>query len=238
MEVAVLSRKGGTAKTVTALHLAGYLAGVSGEDRVLLVDTDPSRNALRSADRPGARYPFVLVGEEEARETIERMKPEHVVVDVKGSPEDEEVMNIARRAEVLVMPAMPGGMELDTVLQTIRDVRKVGRQEMCKVLLAAVPSRFRRGREARRTLEGLGVPLFRAEVKRYEAFVMATDMGRLVRDVPSRKAEKAWRDYVKVGDELVEWVRELRTRDLGPAGRAVDAAAEGAAEGTRAGDRR
>jgi cellulose biosynthesis protein BcsQ len=57
MNVSVVSRKGGVGKTVTALHLAGYLAGLGGEQRVVLVDTDPSRNALRASERGGG-FPF------------------------------------------------------------------------------------------------------------------------------------------------------------------------------------
>jgi len=221
MNVSVVSRKGGVGKTVTALHLAGYLAGYlaglggGGEQRVVLVDTDPSRNALRAAQRGGG-FGFSVVGEEEAARAVGELTPEHVVVDVKGSPEKGEVEELAVQSEVLVMPAMPGGMELDTVLQTIEDVRAVGREEVFRVLLTVVPPwPYRRGPEARAQLERLEVPMFRSEVRRYEAFVEATDLGVLVKDVPSRKARKAWEDYVRVGDELVEWVRDLRTRDLG-----------------------
>ncbi len=234
MRVSVVSRKGGTGKTVTALHLAGYLAGVSGGEKVLLVDTDPSRNALRASWRGG--FPFRVVGEEDAREAVAERAPEHIVVDVKGSPDKEEVRQLALQSEVMVMPAMPGGMELDTVLQTIEDVRAVGREEVCRVLLTVVPPwPYRRGPEARAALESMGVPLFEAEVRRFEAFVAATDEGVLVKDVESRKAQKAWEDYVRVGEELVGWVRELRTRDLEPAVREVEAAFEGDGGGGRGG---
>jgi chromosome partitioning protein len=217
MNVSVVSRKGGVGKTVTALHLAGYLAGLGKdkEQRVVLVDTDPSRNALRASQRGGG-LPFSVVGEEDAARVVGELSPEHVVVDVKGSPEKGEVEELAVQSEVLVMPAMPGGMELDTVLQTIEDVRAVGTEEVFRVLLTVVPPwPYRRGPEARAQLERLEVPMFRSEVRRYEAFVEATDLGVLVKDVPSRKAHKAWEDYVMVGDELVDWVRDLRTRDLG-----------------------
>jgi chromosome partitioning protein len=90
------------------------------------------------------------------------------------------------------------------------------------VLLTVVPPwPYRRGPEARAQLERLEVPMFRSEVRRYEAFVEATDLGVLVKDVPSRKAHKAWEDYVRVGDELVDWVRDLRTRDLGASRRSA-----------------
>lgn len=219
MRVSVVSRKGGVGKTVTALHLAGYLAAISGEEKVLLVDTDPSLNALRAARRgtvQGGGYPFEVVRAEEAREAVERMRPEHIVTDVKGSPEKEDVKDLALRSEVLVLPAMPGYMELDTLLQTMADVRSVGREGICRVLLTSVPPRSRRGRDARRVLVQRKVPVFEAEVKRYEAFMVSVEEGVLVGELPGWYAYKAQRDYDRVGEELVRWVRELRTRDLGP----------------------
>ena len=61
MRVVVLSRKGGVGKSTTAIHLGGYLAATAeDEDEVLLVDTDPSRNALRWSKRGG--LPFRVVG--------------------------------------------------------------------------------------------------------------------------------------------------------------------------------
>src|SRR5215212_471920 len=221
MNVSVVSRKGGAGKTVKALHLAGYLAGLGGGQRVVLVDTDPSRNAFRASERGGG-FPFRAVGEEDAARVVGELAPEHVVVDVQGSPEKGEVEELAVQSEVLVMPAMPGGMELDTVLQTIEDVRAVGREEVFRVLLTVVPPwPYRRGPEARAQLERIEGPMFRSEVRRYEALVEATDLGVLVKDVPSRKAQKAWEDYVRVGDELLGWVRDLRTRDLGPTRRSA-----------------
>jgi hypothetical protein len=36
----------------------------------------------------------------------------------------------------------------------------------------------------------------------------------LVRHLPDRRAQRGWEDYARVGEELVEWVRALRTPDL------------------------
>lgn len=212
MKVTVLSRKGGVGKTVTAVHLAAYLAQLSGGDRTLLVDTDPSRNALRWSMRGG--FPFRIVGEEDAAEAMGE-GPEHVVVDVKGSPDAEDIEALAVRSDVLVVPAMASGLSLDTLMLTIGDLKAVGRDDFYKVLLTAVPPwPYRRGPRARAALERIGASLFGAEVRRLEAFEAATEEGVVVRDVADRKAEKAWEDYVRVGDELVSWVRDLRTRDL------------------------
>src|SRR5215208_1361263 len=105
MNVSVVSRKGGVGKTVTALHLAGYLAGISGEQRVVLVDTDPSTNALRASERGGG-FPFRVVGEEDAARVVGELSPEHVVVDEKGPPERGEVEELPVKRGVRVRRAI------------------------------------------------------------------------------------------------------------------------------------
>ena len=215
MRTVVLSRKGGVGKSTTAIHLGGYLAEVSEKgDEVLLVDTDPSRNALRWAKR--GRLPFRVVGEDEvdAYPAMAR-NAKHLIVDMRGSPSAEEIENAMRLAEVMVIPIMPSGLALDTLLQTRRDLQRLGREDRYRVLLTAVPPwPYRRGPQARAKLEELGIPLFGGEVRRLEAFETAADNGVLVCDVPDRRARRGWEDYVRVSEELIEWVRALRTPDL------------------------
>jgi chromosome partitioning protein len=191
------------------------VAGISeGAGNVLLVDTDPSRNALRWAKR--GRLSFRVVGEDEVDEDPSMAQEvRHLIVDMRGSPSAEEIEDAMRLAEVMVIPLMPSGLALDTLLQTKRDLRRLGREDRYRVLLTAVPPwSYRRGPQARAQLEELGIPLFGGDVRRLEAFEATADEGVLVRDLPDRRAHKGWDDYVRVGEELVEWVRALRTPDL------------------------
>lgn len=210
-----MSRKGGVGKSTTALHLAGYLAGISeSDDDVLVVDTDPSRNALRWAKR--GPMPFRVVGEEEVEaDPAMARDARHLIVDMRGSPSAEEIKDAMQNAEVMLIPTMPSGLALNALLQTRRDLRKLGREDRYKVLLTAVPPRpYRRGAQARGQLEEIGIPMFRGEIRRSEVFETAVDAGVLVRDIGGRRARKAWEDYERVGEELVQWVLDLRTPDL------------------------
>lgn len=211
-----MSRKGGVGKSTTAIHLGGYLAGIAegAEDDVLLVDTDPSRNALRWARR--GRLPFRVVGEDEvdADPSMAR-EARHLIVDMRGSPSAEEIEDAMRLAEVMVIPIMPSGLALDTLLQTRRDLSRLGREDRYRVLLTAVPPwPYRRGPHARAQLRELGIPLFGRDIRRLEAFEAAADEGVLVRELSDPRAQRGWEDYVRMGEELVGWVRDLRTPDL------------------------
>ncbi|MGI8540559.1 MAG: ParA family protein [Rubrobacteraceae bacterium] len=211
LRVTVISRKGGVGKTVTAVHLAAFLSELSGGEKTLLVDTDPSRNALRWSSR--GNFPFRVVGEERAAE--EMRTAEHVVVDVKGSPDADQIEGAAARSDVLVIPAMPNALSLDTLMQTVGDISAVGREDFYRVLLTAVPPwPYRRGKKAREALLRVGVSMFEAEIGRLEAFETATEEGTLVGDVNDRRADRGRRYYTEAGEELVSWVSKLRTRDL------------------------
>ena len=101
------------------------------------------------------------------------------------------------------------------LMQTVGDISEVGRDDFYRVLLTAVPPwPYRRGKKAREALSRIGVSMFDAEVGRLEAFETATEEGVLVRDVDDRRADRGWRYYTTVGEELVSWVSGLRTRDL------------------------
>jgi chromosome partitioning protein len=160
--------------------------------------------------------PFRVVGEDEvdADPSMAR-EARHLIVDMRGSPSAEEIEDAMRLAEVMVIPIMPSGLALDTLLQTRRDLSRLGREDRYRVLLTAVPPwPYRRGPHARAQLRELGIPLFGGDIRRLEAFEAAADEGVLVRELSDRRAQRGWEDYVRMGEELVGWVRDLRTPDL------------------------
>src|SRR3954470_14069299 len=104
MRIVVLSRKGGVGKSTTAIHLGGYLAEVfEGGDDVLLVDTDPSRNALRWAKR--GRLPFRVVGGDKAqsRNALGGARRGRLPFRVVGEDEVDADPTMARDAKHLIV---------------------------------------------------------------------------------------------------------------------------------------
>ena len=60
------------------------------------------------------------------------------------------------------------------------------------------------GEEARATLGGLGVPIFKTGIRRFVAFRKAALNGVPVYEAHDARAERAWADYVALGKEILE----------------------------------
>src|SRR3712207_386918 len=88
--VTVASFKGGVGKTVTAVHLAAYLASAPAVD-TMLVDGDPNRSATGWAKR--GELPFKVVDE---RQAVRYARDhDHVVIDTEARPEREDLEALA-----------------------------------------------------------------------------------------------------------------------------------------------
>jgi chromosome partitioning protein len=203
--VTVASFKGGVGKTVTAVHLAAYLAKFAG-GATLLVDGDPNRSATGWAKR--GNLPAKVVDERQAVRFAR--DHEHVVIDTEARPEREDLEALAGGCDLLIIPTTPDALALDALLLLVDALDDVGAGEASyRVLLTLVPPRpSRDGEMARATLEGAGLPLFAGEVRRRVAFQKAALEGVPVYDVRDPRAAEAWQDYVDVGEEVVRGQKE------------------------------
>jgi chromosome partitioning protein len=197
MIVTVASFKGGVGKTVTAVHLAAYL---SERATTMLVDGDPNRSATGWAKR-GA-LPFRVV--DEHRAVRHARDHEHVVIDTEARPNREDLEALAGGCDLLVIPTTPDALSLDALLLLVDALDKLG-AERYRILLTSVPPHpSRDGELARTTLQGAGLPLFAGEIRRRVAFQKAALKGVPVYEVKDARAEQAWQDYVRVGEEIEE----------------------------------
>ena len=85
----------------------------------------------------------------------------------------------------------------------IGTLKKIG-TERYKILLTIVPPKpVRDGEEARELLLDAQLPLLKAEIPRLIVFQRAALQGLPVYDVNNPKAQTAWKDYLAVGEELI-----------------------------------
>ncbi len=200
MDITVTSHKGGVGKTVTAVHLAAYLTLKFGEGSTLLVDGDPNRSALEWGSR--GNLPFPVVSQYQAPKYLRNH--EHVVIDTQGRPNRRDLEELVEGCDLLVIPSTPDALALQALMLTVEDLEDLGRPEGYKVLLTEVPAwPVRSGKKARRELQGIGVSLFEAEIRRREAFQKAANEGLAVYELRDRGARQGWEDYERAGREVV-----------------------------------
>lgn len=201
MIVTCTSHKGGVGKTVSAVHLAAFFAREFGEGSTVLVDADPNGSAIEWAERGkenGIGLPFPVVGPEE-----DSGAEEHAIYDSQGRPDERALEAAVDESHLLVIPTTPEPLALNATMLLIDDLRRLGPRAHYRVLLTMVPWWNLAGQRARRALEADGIPLFRAEVRRREAFQEASLAGVPVYDVKKPRAIQGWEDYERTGREVI-----------------------------------
>ena len=194
MVVTVASFKGGVGKSTTAVHLAAYLQQ-SGS--TLLVDGDPNRSVTEWA-KPG-HFGFRVIDERQA--ALFAREHEHIVIDTRARPEEEDLRALALGCHLLIIPCTPDPLCLKALMLTVSALRGIG-GERYRILLTIVPPKpSRDGEDARRALEQHGLPVFRGGIRRLVAFQRAVLEGTTVAEVRDPRSALGWADYVAVGEE-------------------------------------
>ncbi len=169
MKVAVANLKWGTAKTTSAVFLAAAFAR---RGKTLLVDCDPQGSALswaESAEEEGASLGFSVMGLP-VKDVHRKLKGfegdfEHVVIDTPPG-EISITRSALLAADTAVVAVQPTALDLDRVMPTLELLAEVEplNDITFHVLLARVRRISREGRDAREAMEGMGLPLLKAEV--------------------------------------------------------------------------
>jgi chromosome partitioning protein len=204
MVVTVASFKGGVGKSTTAIHLAAYLQALA---PALLVDGDPNRSVSEWA-RAG-RLPFKVVDERQA--ALHAKEFEHIVIDTKARPDEEDLRALALGCHLLVIPCTPDPLSLRALGLTVTALKSIG-ADRYRVLLTVVPPRpSRDGDDAREMIEQMGLPLFSASIPRLVAFQRAVLEGTTVAGLKDPRGLQPWDEYRRVGDETVQLVTRRPT---------------------------
>jgi chromosome partitioning protein len=194
MIVTLAGLKGGIGKTTSAIHIAAYLQQ---KDSTLLIDADKNRSAL-VWDKE-SQLPFRVVSEAAAPKFIRQHK--HIVIDTQARPSVEELKDLAEGCDLMILPTTPKALDLDALTKTVELLE--GMNVTFKILLTQVPPRSSAARDARKSLEDLGLPLFAAEIPRLVAFERAPFKGVLVKDYPDARSRTAWDSYLALGKEIL-----------------------------------
>ena len=156
--IAVAGLKGGIGKTTSSIHIAGALA-LAGQ-RVLLADGDRIRTSTSWAR--GDKLPFTVA----PVAAMGRARDYDIIVlDTEGGPDNTDLLEFARTADLTVLPTTTDINGLDGAVQTA-EILKAGGVPKAKyaALLTFVRPRGMKEITARKGLEGAGVPVLNASV--------------------------------------------------------------------------
>lgn len=192
--VTITGFKGGVGKSTTAIHLATFF---SDRGRTVLVDGDPNRTACGWNER-GA-LPFQVADERQAVRLVSGA--EFVVIDTPARPDTDDLKELAKGCDLLILPTVPDVVSLEPMLQTASALTGA----KYRALITIVPPHpNREGELMRSELREGGIPVFDTLIRRTVGYSKAALAGRPIRDIEDSRARAAWEDYRSLGDEILE----------------------------------
>ena len=206
--IAIVNYKGGVAKTSSAVHIAAALTEMG--ERVLVVDGDVNRSALKWAERAreaGAPLPFVVVPERGAVRAIPESQPTVVIIDTAARPSEADLREIAEGAETVIVPTTCDQLALEQSAATLRALQQldVAQPPRLVALLTRVPPAPRRdGDDAEAALSAGGVSVV-GRIPELVVFQRAAEQGTLaglVRRDP-QAARRAADAYAAVAASII-----------------------------------
>lgn len=197
--ITVTGYKGGIGKSTTAFHLAAYFSDLG---KTVLIDGDPNRTAIKWAGRNELPLPFTVADERQSMKIIPGM--EYVIIDTPARPNSDDLKELAKGCDLLILPTSPDVVSLEPMLETARDV---GESKFRALITIVPPHPSREGELMRDDLEDGGIPVFKSMIRRTVGFAKAAMAGRPIRDVEDSRARAAWGDYKALGDEIKELLK-------------------------------
>lgn len=192
--ITVTGYKGGVGKSTTAVHLATYF---SDRGKTILIDGDPNRTDVGWDAR--GKLPFTVADERQAMKLVSGS--DFVIIDTPARPNSDDLKELAKGCDLLVLPTAPDVLSLQPMLETARDLAGSN----YRALLTIVPSHpSSEGELMRDDLIACDVPIFQTMIRRTAGFPKAALLGVPIRELKNNRLRLAWADYQSLGQEIME----------------------------------
>ena len=195
--ITVTGYKGGVGKSTSAIHIAAYLAQ---NQRTILIDGDPNRTSVNWSER--GDMPFTVADERQAMRLI--TGHEYAVIDTPARPNSDDLQELAKGCDLLVLPTTPDVVSLEPMLAIANDV---GDAKYRALLTIVPPYPSKEGKTMRDELISNDVPTFQTMIRRSSAFQKAALAGKPVNQMSGRD-RIPWNDFDALGKEIMEVLAE------------------------------
>lgn len=192
--ITVTGYKGGVAKSTTAIHIATFF---SIKGKTILVDGDPNRSSLSWSQR--GEFPFLIADERQAMKLISGN--DFVVIDTPARPNSNDLTELAKGCDLLILPTAPDVISLEPMLQTANHLQDANYRAL---LVIVPPPPSKEGSAMQRELRENGVPVFKSMIRRSAGFPKAALQGVPICNIKDSRARIAWADYKALGNEIME----------------------------------
>jgi len=197
--VSFVSKKGGVAKTTSAIHYAYWLT--LGGHIVTLIDDDNNRTASnwaeRAEDNGKFEVPFKIASFRSMSKAVSGA--DYVVIDSQASRTDDDLKDFAEDCDLVVIPTKPDINSARAATETADAIKQHG--GTYRILIADVPSYNTTGAELAEDLVEDGYLLLGRAIRRSEGVNHASLAGVTLKQL-SGNYRRSWRDYEQVFKEI------------------------------------
>ena len=198
--VSFVSKKGGVAKSTSAIHFAYWLA-VEGY-RVALIDDDANRTALkwvvRANDNPKFDPPFVVASFAKMAKAVGN-GIDYVVLDTQASISDDDLKDLAEDSDLVVIPTKVDVDSASAAIETASEIVANGGEY--RILLTDVLTVGKAGVELAADLKGEGYQLLESSIRRGEGVRHASLAGSTLAQQRG-SYRMPWNDYQQAFGEI------------------------------------
>ena len=215
--IVVLNPKGGSGKTTIAINVASYYAHRG--ERILLMDYDPQGSSAHWLSKRQDTQPHIaLIAAFERQPGVTRsfqlrvpQGTDRVVVDTPAALEANEIPDLIRGADKILVPVLPSDIDIHACSRCIRDLLLVAKVRREDDRIGVIANRIRRNTLVYQTLirflQTLGIPIV-ATIRDSQNYVRAAELGLGVHEMKSYIAREDVEHWVP----LIEWLEKPKAR--------------------------
>ena len=197
--VSFVSKKGGVAKSTSAIHFAYWLTKEG--YRVALIDDDANRTALkwqaRAGDNPRFDPPFVVASFAKMAKAVAGV--DYVILDTQASISDDDLKDLAEDSDLVIIPTK---VDVDSASAAIETAKAIAASKgVYRILLTDVLTSGKSGAELAEDLKEEGYELLNTSIRRGEGVRHASLAGSTL-DQQTGNYRMPWLDYQKAFDEI------------------------------------